>query len=150
MGDKHGVPISTVAMGYVLSLPAVAGIIVGSRLVGDASSHIAANKQALELRLDEADLATIRAAQAHLTPVPGDCGDENRYPPYLSPNGNARDFEDEEALAEVERVVAAGGRVERSSGSAWEPVAVSRVQSCVVSQLTPRRTTVVPCVSGIG
>ncbi|TXT15632.1 hypothetical protein VHUM_00135 [Vanrija humicola] len=122
VADRRGVPLGSVALAYVLSLPAVAGVIVGSRLTGDAAAHIAANKAVLGLVLDETDLATIRAAQDKLKPVPGDVGDENRYPPFLSPTGAARDFVDEEALAEVERVVAAGGRVERSSGSAWEPV----------------------------
>lgn len=134
IATKHSVPIAAVATRYVLQQPGVAAVIVGSRLDASASEYIEANKAAFTFELDEPDLGTIRQAQddAGLGPIPGDCGDEYRHPPFLTASGDlshhvfaAADEKAAARLKEVERICAAGGRVERLSGAPWEPLAVS-------------------------
>lgn len=117
---------------YVLQQPGVAAVIVGSRLnMASAHEYIAANEAALSFTLDETDFRTIKQAQerAGLKPVPGDCGDEYRHPPFLTACGDLNhhisDAEEVAQREEVERIASAGGRVERTSGSPWEPIAVS-------------------------
>ncbi|CAK9783913.1 Aldo/keto reductase [Cutaneotrichosporon oleaginosum] len=120
---KHTVPISAVAIRYALQQPGVAAVVIGARL--DAS-NIDANKVVFTFVLDAEDLAAILAAQDALTPLPGDCGDEYRYPPFLTASGDLSHHlaDDERAQREeVERVAAADGRIEVSSGSPYEPIA---------------------------
>ncbi|BEJ12320.1 hypothetical protein CspHIS471_0207800 [Cutaneotrichosporon sp. HIS471] len=120
---KHTVPLSAVATRYVLQQPGVAAVIVGSRL--DAS-NIEANRAVFSFTLDATDLAAIAAAQDELTALPEDCGDEYRYPPFLTASGDLSHHlseDDDVHRKEVERVIAADGRIEVSSGSPYEPIA---------------------------
>lgn len=123
---KHNVPLSAAATRYVLQQPGVAAVIVGWRL--DAS-NIEANKAVFSFVLDATDLAAIAAAQDALTSLPGDCGDEYRYPPFLTASGDLShhltDADERAQRKEVERAIAADGRIEVSSGSPYEPIAVS-------------------------
>ena len=78
--------LANVACRYVLEQPGVAGIIVGARL--GERSHIEANLNLFRFSLDDearADLDTVCAA---LDPIPGDCGDEYRRPPFLTASGD--------------------------------------------------------------
>lgn len=83
---KHGTTISTVAVQCMLQEPAVAAVMVGTRLT--SAAHIGENNRALALSLSASDLEAIRAAQANFSPVPGDCGDEYRRPPFLTASGD--------------------------------------------------------------
>ena len=56
-----------------------------------------------------------------MLPVPGDCGDEYRRPPYLTASGDLTDHLSE--LPPVFEVVESNGRRQALSGSEWEPVA---------------------------
>lgn len=149
IAGKHGVTIPAVATRHVLDVPGVASVIVGSRLApsesdGSASisastttktqttnTYIDANLAAFTFTLDEDDRRAIKDAQAGLGDLPGDCGDEYRYPPYLTASGDLGDHLAEadtaaqrDMAAQVEQTIREGGRVEKSSGSPWEPVAV--------------------------
>ncbi len=79
VADKHGVSIANVAVRYVMDRPAVAGVIVGTRL--GVAEHIADTARVFDLRLDAGDLNAIEAVLAQsrdLYRLIGDCGDEYR------------------------------------------------------------------------
>ncbi|PNT65194.1 flagellar radial spoke protein 5 isoform X2 [Brachypodium distachyon] len=76
---KHGVPIATVAVRYILNQTSVAGSMVGVRL--GLSEHIRDTNAILSLKLDEEDMNSITEASKrgrNLMDVIGDCGDEYR------------------------------------------------------------------------
>lgn len=117
---KHGVSISNVAARHILDFPAVAGVIIGARL--GERAHIDDNARLAALRLDDEDRATLRGALATLTPIPGDCGDEYRKPPYLTASGDlSHHVESFPAPFAVTRV--SDTRSYCLSGTPWEPMA---------------------------
>ncbi len=86
VADRHGVSMANVACRAMLDAPAVAGVIVGARL--GERAHIEDNARLAALRLTDDDRALLREAIASLTPIPGDCGDEYRKPPFLTASGD--------------------------------------------------------------
>lgn len=86
VADKHQVSIANVATRFMLEVDLVAGVIIGARL--GQSEHIDDNQKMLDITLDKDDFAAIRNAQGELTPIPGDCGDEYRKPPFLTASGD--------------------------------------------------------------
>jgi aryl-alcohol dehydrogenase-like predicted oxidoreductase len=79
IADTHRVSIANVAVRYVLDRPAVAGVIVGTRL--GVSDNRAETTQVFALTLTPEDLQRIEAVLARsrdLYRVIGDCGDEYR------------------------------------------------------------------------
>jgi aryl-alcohol dehydrogenase-like predicted oxidoreductase/enamine deaminase RidA (YjgF/YER057c/UK114 family) len=86
VADKHDASIANIASRYILENEAVAGVIIGARL--GASEHISDNRKMVALDMDKADLEAIRDAQNTLNPIPGDCGDEYRKPPFLTASGD--------------------------------------------------------------
>ena len=79
VADKHQVSIANVGVRYILDRPAVAGVIVGTRL--GVAQHIADNARVFGFVLDGEDRASIDAVLAKsrdLMKVIGDCGDEYR------------------------------------------------------------------------
>ena len=86
VADRYGVSIANVAARYVLEQPGVAGVIVGAR--PGERSHLEDNLRLFDFSLDERSLAELTEAQTGLDPIPGDCGDEYRRPPYLTASGD--------------------------------------------------------------
>lgn len=86
VADKHGVSIANIASRYILQNPNVAAVIVGARL--GERNHIADNKKVLGIDLSLEDMSIIAAAQQELLPIPGNCGDEYRKPPFLTASGD--------------------------------------------------------------
>ncbi len=126
IAQRHGVKIAAVATRYVLDIPSVKSVIVGSRLAPHSTDYIDANLQAFTLQLTEEDSALIANARQGLKKVPGDCGDEYRRPPFLTAAGDTSDhLKGEDRSKPVTDAIAMGKRVEYSSGSKWEPIAVS-------------------------
>jgi aryl-alcohol dehydrogenase-like predicted oxidoreductase len=79
MADKHQVSIANVGVRYILDRPAVAGVIVGTRL--GVAQHIADNARIFGFALDGDDRVSIDAVLAKsrdLIKLIGDCGDEYR------------------------------------------------------------------------
>jgi enamine deaminase RidA (YjgF/YER057c/UK114 family) len=119
---KHGVSLANVATRWTLDHPAVAAVIVGARL--GERDHSADNVKAFGFELDAQDRATIDAALAQTRPLPGDCGDEYRRPPFLTASGDLSYHL--ESLPKVYQAVRVEGRIDRwrvSSGSFFEPIA---------------------------
>src|SRR5262249_25494350 len=83
---KHGVSVANVATHWVLDQPAVAAVIGGARR--GEREHRADNLRCFAFELDAVDKALLEDAFARSTPVPGDCGDEYRKPPYLTASGD--------------------------------------------------------------
>ncbi|CAL5080167.1 unnamed protein product [Urochloa decumbens] len=76
---KHGVPIATVAVRYILNQTSVAGSMVGVRL--GLSEHIRDTNAIFLLELDEEDMNSITEVSnkgRDLMDIIGDCGDEYR------------------------------------------------------------------------
>ncbi len=119
---KHAVSIANVATRWVLDQPAVAAVIVGARL--GESEHRADNLRLFGFALDAQDRAWLDEAFGATQPIPGDCGDEYRKPPFLTASGDLSHHLSGLTPAYVKSAVA--GRAERwrvDSGSVWEPLA---------------------------
>jgi aryl-alcohol dehydrogenase-like predicted oxidoreductase/enamine deaminase RidA (YjgF/YER057c/UK114 family) len=122
IAGKHGVSISNVATRWVLQHEAVAAAIVGAR-IGE-SDHRADNQNIFGFALDEEDRVLLDQSFALATPIPGDCGDEYRKPPYLTASGDLSHHL--AAIPSIYTAVPVPGRPDRrrvSSGSVWEPIA---------------------------
>jgi enamine deaminase RidA (YjgF/YER057c/UK114 family) len=116
---KHDVSVSNVASAWVLAHEAVRATIIGVRL--GESQHREENLKALRLSLDDEDRAAIAGASGVLDPIPGDCGDEYRRPPFLTASGDLSHHLD--ALPPVfatSEVPDRPGRLRAGSGSVWE------------------------------
>ena len=119
VASRHGVSIANVATRWVLEHPAVAAVIVGARL--GERQHRSDNLRVFSFALDDADRARLEEALAVTTPIPGDCGDEYRRPPFLTASGDLSHHL--ESLPQVYASAPVPGRPERQrvdSGSAWE------------------------------
>jgi aryl-alcohol dehydrogenase-like predicted oxidoreductase/enamine deaminase RidA (YjgF/YER057c/UK114 family) len=119
---KHGVSISNVATRWVLEHAHVAGTIVGARLGGNI--HRADNLRPFQFALDADDHATLNAAFAQTIPIPGDCGDEYRQPPFLTASGDLSHHLD--AMPQAHAATpdpVREGRARVFTGSKWEPIA---------------------------
>lgn len=116
---KHNVSVSNVASAWVLEHQAVRATIIGARL--GESEHRDANLQALDLEFDDEDRSLIDQTTAQMTPIPGDCGDEYRKPPFLTASGDLSHHLN--ALPPVFGVEPVPGRPSKTrvmSGSIWE------------------------------
>lgn len=119
---KHSVSVSNVATRWVLDHPAVAAVIIGARL--GEREHRADNLKAFGFAFDEADRAALEAAFAQSQPVPGDCGDEYRKPPFLTASGDlSHHLAALPQIYRAEPVPGRPGRLRVDSGSIWEPIA---------------------------
>ncbi|MGY9050132.1 hypothetical protein P775_26230 [Puniceibacterium antarcticum] len=119
---KHGVSLSNVASRWVLDTPSVAATIIGARIT--EAEHRADNLNVFSFTLDAADHAELEAAFALMMPVPGDCGDEYRKPPFLTASGDLSHHLN--AIAPMHPAVPDATLPDRArvfSGSRWEPIA---------------------------
>ena len=117
---RHSVSIANVATRFILDQPGVAGVIIGARL--GEREHIDDTVRLFALALTDDDRSEIRAALVMLQPIPGDCGDEYRKPPFLTASGDLSHHLDS-MPAPYETVSREGGRTLCLSGTAWERVA---------------------------
>jgi len=92
VAKRHGVSIPAVATRFVLDLPPVKAVIVGTRLSADSGKYTARNLEVFSFKLSEEDHALIAKAQESLKDIPGDCGDEYRRTPYLTASGVSSKF----------------------------------------------------------
>lgn len=79
IGQKYNVDIANVATKYILEKPAVASVIIGTRL--GISDHLSSNISVFGFSLDESDYSAIESICArsnNLFESIGDCGDEYR------------------------------------------------------------------------
>ena len=86
IAKSHQVSIANIATRYVFENPNVAAVIIGARL--GESQHIEDNNCMLNISLSADDIQRIKTAQSNLLPIPGNCGDEYRKPPFLTASGD--------------------------------------------------------------
>ena len=120
IAHKHNVSMANVACRYILEQPAVGGVIIGARL--GKSTHIEDNLRLFEFSLDEQDKAEIEEALSALNPIPGDCGDEYRKPPFLTASGDLSHHL-KEIPPPYPAQPKADGRSIVLSGTPWEEIA---------------------------
>jgi aryl-alcohol dehydrogenase-like predicted oxidoreductase/enamine deaminase RidA (YjgF/YER057c/UK114 family) len=120
IADRHAVSMANVASRYILEQPAVGAVIIGARL--GQSEHIDNNRQLLRFALDDTDRDAIAASLATLDPIPGDCGDEYRKPPFLTASGDLSHHIDS-LPSPYPTQPGADGRTLALSGTLWEDMA---------------------------
>jgi aryl-alcohol dehydrogenase-like predicted oxidoreductase/enamine deaminase RidA (YjgF/YER057c/UK114 family) len=86
IAQKLGISLANVACRYILEEPVVGGIIIGARL--GQTDHIQDNLRLFQFSCDELSRSKIGDMLARLKPIPGDCGDEYRKPPFLTASGD--------------------------------------------------------------
>ncbi|MEM6667117.1 MAG: aldo/keto reductase, partial [Pseudomonadota bacterium] len=119
IGARHGVSASNVATRWVLDHPHVGCAIVGARLT--ERHHRDDTEKLFDFELTDGDRAEIDEAALKLKPIPGDCGDEYRRPPYLTASGDLSHHLD--SLPSIYAPEQYGpDRWRVSSGSVWESV----------------------------
>ncbi|WP_411279341.1 aldo/keto reductase [Gemmatimonas sp.] len=117
---KHGISIAGVASRWVLDQPGVAGVIIGARL--GQSTHVADTAKLFSFTMDHDDHRALAEAQSALTAIPGDCGHEYRYPPYLTASGDLSHHVSQFPAPFATRP-GVNGRTLALSGTVWEPMA---------------------------
>jgi aryl-alcohol dehydrogenase-like predicted oxidoreductase/enamine deaminase RidA (YjgF/YER057c/UK114 family) len=120
VASRHDVSIANVASRFILDQPGVAGVIVGARL--GEREHIDDTLELFSLKLTDEDRSEIQTALATLQPIPGDCGDEYRRPPFLTASGDLSHHLDS-LPPPYQTVVRDGGRTLCLSGTRWESIA---------------------------
>ncbi len=116
VADRHRCSIANVATRWVLQQPAVAAVIIGARL--GERDHRDDNRRLFSFELDERDLGEIDEALAKQRPLPGDCGDEYRKPPFLTASGDLSHHLSQ--LPKAYTVAPVGARSRVDTGSATE------------------------------
>jgi aryl-alcohol dehydrogenase-like predicted oxidoreductase/enamine deaminase RidA (YjgF/YER057c/UK114 family) len=120
VAKKHAVSIANISSKYMMDQAYVGGIIIGARL--GESIHVNETLKLFDFELDEQDMEVIHKAQNMLNPIPGDCGDEYRKPPFLTASGDLSHHL--EALPmPYEIVEGPNGSTKVFSGTPWEPMA---------------------------
>lgn len=118
--DKHEVSMANVASRFILENPAVGAVIIGARL--GESEHIENNQALLNFTPDKKDWQSIQSAIEELTPIPGDCGDEYRKPPFLTASGDLSHHIDK-LPPPYPTKIGDDGRTKALSGTVWEDIA---------------------------
>lgn len=120
VAKRHNVSIANVASRFMLEQPAVGGVIIGARL--GKSEHVQENTRLFQFSLTEEDKLNIKRAQEALTPIPGDCGDEYRKPPFLTASGDLSHHVDS-LPPPFPTLEGSDGRTKALSGTIWEDLA---------------------------
>ncbi|MDP2053738.1 MAG: aldo/keto reductase [Acidobacteriota bacterium] len=120
VATRHGVSIANIATRYILDQPGVAGVIVGARL--GERAHVDDTLRLFSFSLTDADRAQVRAALDTLQPIPGDCGDEYRKPPFLTASGDLSHHL-QTMPPPYATVTGADGRSRCLTGTVWETAA---------------------------
>jgi len=120
IAQNNDVSIANICSRYILENPLVAGIIIGARL--GENNHIKDNLNILKTKISKEEINLIRDAQKELNPIPGDCGDEYRKPPYLTASGDlSHHFQEIPKIYDSNILVE--GREHVSSNTKWEELA---------------------------
>ncbi|HMQ06904.1 MAG TPA: aldo/keto reductase [Saprospiraceae bacterium] len=86
IANKYQVSIANIVCKYILELECVAAIIIGAHL--GQSEHISDTLRLFALKISDEDMLLLKNIHRGLIPIPGDCGDEYRKPPFLTASGD--------------------------------------------------------------
>ena len=111
--------IATIASKYQLAQKAVGAVIVGARL--GENTHIEDTTSLFTFELSTSQKEKIATAISSLDPIPGDCGDEYRKPPFLTASGDLSHHLEE--FPPVYQPYEKNGRTHIDSGTKWESLA---------------------------
>jgi aryl-alcohol dehydrogenase-like predicted oxidoreductase/enamine deaminase RidA (YjgF/YER057c/UK114 family) len=120
VAKKHNTSIANIASRYIVEQPAVGGVIIGARL--GISQHIQENLELFSFSLDVESKKIIKQALDSLNPIPGDCGDEYRKPPFLTASGDLSHHV-ETIPPPYPSYGGSDGRTKALSGTVWEDIA---------------------------
>lgn len=120
IAQQKGVSIANLACRYMLEQEAVGGIIIGARL--GQSNRIADNLKLFSFALTQNDQRQIQEVLNPLAPIPGNCGDEYRKPPFLTASGDLSHHL-QEMPAPFPVFPAGQDRQKALSGTIWEDLA---------------------------
>ena len=112
--------MANIASRFILDQPAVGAVIIGARL--GQSEHIQNNQAILGFKPEEEDWHAIKSAIHALNPIPGDCGDEYRKPPFLTASGDLSHHLDS-LPPPCPTKPGPSGRICAFSGTVWEDLA---------------------------
>lgn len=115
-----GVSMANAASRFILEQPAVAAVIIGAR--PGLGEHLQDNGRILSMAPPEESWEELKKALAAMIPVPGDCGDEYRKPPYLTASGDLSHHIDKLPPPYPTRT-GDDGRTLALSGTVWEDLA---------------------------
>ncbi|HKG75727.1 MAG TPA: RidA family protein, partial [Aestuariivirgaceae bacterium] len=88
------------------------------------AQHRSEHSKLFGFELDRKDHDLLAAALALAKPLPGDCGDEYRRPPYLTATGDlSHHISQAPQVFSAEPAGERPGRLRLDSGSMWEPLA---------------------------
>ena len=118
--NRLGVSMANAASRFILEQPAVAAVIIGAR--PGQSEHVDDNRRILDLAPDPGAWDALREALKTMTPIPGDCGDEYRKPPFLTASGDLSHHIDK-LPPPYPTKIGADGRTLALSGTVWENLA---------------------------
>lgn len=122
IATKHDVSVTNVATRWVLEQRRVAGIIIGARL--GENEHRLDNAKLFSFELDREDYDMLDEAFSICKPIPGDCGDEYRKPPFLTASGDLSHHLNEIPSAlEIDHMPQNPNILRAHSGSKWEEIA---------------------------
>ena len=86
IAEKHDTTLANIASRYILESDHVAAVLIGARL--GENNHIEAHQEMLQIRFDKDDCIRLEHAIKEFIPIPGNCGDEYRTPPFLTASGD--------------------------------------------------------------
>ena len=116
---ESGTSIAMISSKYQLAQKAVGAVIVGARLGENA--HHAETAALFDCELSKDQKARIAHVLSTLDPIPGDCGDEYRKPPYLTASGDlSHHLED---FPPVYQPIKRNNQTQLDSGTTWEELA---------------------------
>jgi len=120
LAKEKEVSIANIASRYILEQQGVGGVIIGAR--PSKQTHIVSNLNLYTMDLNESEVAQIESTLAQLNPIPGDCGDEYRKPPFLTASGDlSHHLETFPAPYETQQNTT--DRTQVLSGTIWEDLA---------------------------
>lgn len=111
--------ISTIASKFQLAQKAVGAVIIGAR-IGE-NTHIDDTLSLFTFELSKSQINRIQSKIDLFDPIPGDCGDEYRKPPYLTASGDLSHHL--ESFPPVYQVVQKNNKQQIDSGTPWESLA---------------------------